>query len=163
MRNCKILAAIQLSVALLAAGTNLSFAAPIQPNDTGLSKGSVFDIPTPKVYHYPNTPAGESKVLPRAYAGAPPQISHDISEHLPITAQNNMCLACHNQSALWGKKLERGTPTPIPPSHYTDQRNAPGKITENVVGARYNCNQCHVPQADAKPLVENTFPIGHSR
>lgn len=157
MRNCKILAAIQLSVALLAAGTNLSFAVPIQANDTGLSKGSVFDIPTPKIYHYSNAPAGESKVLPRAYSGAPPQISHDISEHLPITSQNNMCLACHNQPALWGKKLERGTPTPIPPSHYTDLRNAPGKVTENVVGARYNCNQCHVPQADAKPLVENTF------
>jgi cytochrome c-type protein NapB len=154
---------LALAVLLTAATTTAFAAPPIHADDTGLSKGSVFDTPTPEVYHYSMTPAGESKVLPRAYSGAPPQISHDISEHLPITMQNNMCLACHNQPALWDKKLERGTPTPIPPSHYTDLRNAPGKVTENVVGARYNCIQCHVPQADARPLVENTFPAGRSR
>lgn len=147
------------SAALLA--STASFAAPpIQSNSMGLSKGSVFEVPEPKVSHYPATPPGESKVLPRAYSGAPPQVSHDVSEFLPITAQNNMCIACHNQPAQWGKKLEKGVPTPIPPSHYTDQRNAPGKLTENLVGARYNCNQCHVPQADAPVLMENTFASG---
>ena len=25
---------------------------------------------------------------------------------------------------------------------------------------RYQCNTCHVPQVDAKPLVDNTF-VGH--
>ncbi len=164
MRNHYVLAVIKLlaGLALTAAGT--SFAGQtIQANDMGLSKGSVFDTPTPKVYHYGNTPPGESKVLPRAYLNAPPQISHDISDSLPITAQNNMCIACHNQPAQWGKKREPGAPTPIPPSHYTDQRNAPGKVTENLVGARYNCNLCHVPQTDAAPLVENTFSQGRTK
>ncbi|MCB1961304.1 MAG: nitrate reductase cytochrome c-type subunit, partial [Rhodocyclaceae bacterium] len=27
----------------------------------------------------------------------------------------------------------------------------------NISPRRYFCNQCHVPQFDAKPLVENTF------
>lgn len=166
MRNHYVLFVIQLlaGIALIVAGTGSSLAAgqTFPSNDMGLSKGSVFDIPEPKVSHYPNTAPGESKVLPRAYSGAPPQISHDISEFLPITAQSNMCIACHNQPAQWGKKLEPGAPTPPPPSHFTDLRNAPGKVTENLVGARYNCNQCHVPQSDAAPLVENTFSPGHS-
>ena len=28
---------------------------------------------------------------------------------------------------------------------------------EDIAPQRYNCVQCHVPQANAKPLVENTF------
>jgi len=151
-----------MSLALLAFTGSVA-AQPIQPNATGLSKGSVFDVPEPKVAHYPATAPGESRVLPRAYAGAPPQVSHDVAEFMPITAQSNMCLACHNQPAQWGKKLTKGDPVPIPPSHYTDQRNAPGKVTAEVVGARYNCNACHVPQTDAPALVENTFGSARKR
>ena len=47
--------------------------------------------------------------------------------------------------------------TAIPVSHYTDQCNAPGKMGKELVGARYVCTQCHVPQANAKPLVDNTL------
>ena len=158
-----------LTVIQLLAGVTLIVADPaladktIQTNSMGLSKGSVFDIPTPEVYHYGNAQPGQSKVLPRAYSGAPPQIPHDISEFLPITAQNNMCIACHAQPEQWGKKREKGMPTPIPPSHYTDLRNAPGKVTENLINARFNCNQCHVPQTDAPVLVQNTFASGRKR
>lgn len=164
MRDHSVLAVIKFLAGLLLMAAGASFAGqPIQANVMGLSKGSVFDTPTPKVYRYDNTPPGESKVLPRAYLNAPPQISHDVSDFLPITAQSNMCIACHNQPAQWGKKREPIAPTPIPPSHFTDQRKAPGKVTENLVGARYNCNQCHVPQTDAAPLVENTFSPGRTK
>lgn len=166
MRNHSVLTVIKLLAGLLlmAAGASTSLAGQtIKANDMGLSKGSVFDTPTPKVYHYDNAQPGESKVLPRAYLGAPPQISHDISDFMPITAQSNMCISCHNQPAQWGKKPEQHAPTPIPPSHFTDQRKAPGKVTENLVGARYNCNVCHVPQTDAPPLVENTFSTKKTR
>lgn len=166
MRNHRVLAVIKLlaGFVLMAAGAGTSLAGQtFQSNDMGLSKGSVFDTPSPKVYHYGNAQPGTSKVLPRAYLGAPPQIPHDISDFLPVTAQNNMCIACHNQPELWGKKREQGTPTPTPPSHYTDQRKAPGKVTENLVGARYNCNQCHVPQTNAPPLVGDTFSARKAR
>ena len=143
---------------MLMAASCAAFAAqPISADSMGLSKTSVFDVPDPKVYHYPTVQPGESTVLPRGYPGAPPQIPHDVSEFLPITVQSNMCIACHAQPELWGKPREKGKPTPIPQSHYTDLRNAPGKVTDHLINARYNCNQCHVPQADAPALVQNTF------
>ena len=130
---------------------------PIKADDMGLSKTSVFEVPTPRVYHYSVTPPGQSKLLPRAYLGAPPQVPHDIADYLPITTVSNMCIACHAQPEQWGKKREAGAPVPIPPSHYTDRRNAPDKVTDHLINGRYNCNQCHVPQSDGPPLVENTF------
>ena len=160
MRYPSVLTVIQLlaGFALMASGVGSSYADPaIKTNDMGLSKTSVFDVPTPEVYRYGAIPPGQSKLLPRSYPGAPPQVPHDISDFLPITVQSNMCISCHNQPELWGKKREIGTPTPIPPSHYTDLRNAPGKVTENLINARFNCNQCHVPQVGGPPLVENTF------
>ncbi len=39
-------------------------------------------------------------------------------------------------------------------SHFLDRN---GNKLERPAGSRYFCNQCHVPQADAKPLVENSF------
>lgn len=47
--------------------------------------------------------------------------------------------------------------TAIPTSHSIDQRFASGKMAKELVGARYVCTQCHVPQAQAKLLVENSF------
>ena len=149
-----------LSVCLILSVTGISVvqaAQPIAADGMGLSKGSVFDTPTPKVYNYKGGQPGENKLLPRAYLNAPPQIPHDISGFLPITAQSNMCIACHNQPDNWDAKKVKGSPTPMPRSHYTDLRNAPGKVTDHMINARFNCNQCHVPQANATPLVKNTF------
>lgn len=147
-----------IAILFLATAASAAFAAKsIAPDSMGLSKGSVFDVPPPQAYAIKGGPPGQDAVLPRAYPGAPPQIPHDIGDFLPITADTNMCLACHNQPDKWGQKREAAQPTPIPPSHYTDLRNAPGKVTDHLMNARYTCNQCHVPQHDAKPLVDNTF------
>jgi len=149
---------------LMIAASSVAFAAqPIAPDGMGLSKGSVFEVPSQKAYAVKGGQPGQNKLLPRAYLGAPPQVPHDIADFLPITAQSNMCAACHAQPDQWGKKREKGAPVPIPPSHYTDLRNAPGKVTDHLIGARYNCTQCHVPQMDAKPLVENTFSSRRAR
>lgn len=130
----------------------------ISADGMGLSKESVFNVPEQHVYQETSAPAGTSKVLPRAYLNAPPQVPHAAQDFLPITTESNLCQACHARPDLWGVKVRaKGEPTPIPESHYTDQRNAPGKVGETVVGARYNCNQCHVPQLNAKQLVGNTF------
>ncbi|MDX8400963.1 MAG: nitrate reductase cytochrome c-type subunit [Gallionellaceae bacterium] len=154
MRYFNILA----GVVLMLAGVSSSFAGQsISADSMGLSKASVFSVPTPKAYHYASTQPGESKLLPRAYMGAPPQVPHAVSDFMPITAEANMCIACHNQPGEWGKKLEKGSPTPIPPSHFTDLRKDPSKVTEQLIKARFNCNQCHVPQSNAPALVENTF------
>lgn len=163
-RYSAVLIRLFAALILMSAGAAASAAGQtIKPDDTGLSKGSVFEVPIPKVYSYGTAQPGEGKALPRAYKGAPPQISHDISEFLPITSQSNLCIACHDQPGEWGKKLEAGAATPMPPSHYTDLRNAPGKVTDQMINARFNCNQCHVAQTNAPALVENTFPSGHKR
>lgn len=129
----------------------------IPADGMGLSRETVFNVPEQKVYQEMGGAPGSNKRLPRAYLNAPPQIPHDIGDFLPITAQSNFCMACHNQPGLWDKKREKGTPTPMPRSHYTDLRHEPGKLSELPINARFNCNQCHVPQTNASPLVENTF------
>lgn len=158
MKTHSIFASLILMAASSASSASSAFAAqPIAADGMGLSKTSVFDTPAPKVYRTKANPPGQNQLLPRAYQGAPPQIPHDVTDLLPITTDSNMCIACHNQPDNWGKPRAQGQPTPIPQSHYTDLRNAPGKVTDHLINARYNCNQCHVPQLDAKPLVVNTF------
>ena len=39
----------------------------------------------------------------------------------------------------------------------TDIKIAKFKKLKKLNPARYNCTQCHVPQANVKPLVGNTF------
>ena len=90
--------------------------------------------------------------LPRAFAGAPPLVTHGIEELPAITRANNMCVDCHAV-----KEKVKGQPTPIPASHYTDLRNAPGRVGDKVAGARWVCTACHVAQTDAGPLVGNRF------
>jgi cytochrome c-type protein NapB len=63
---------------------------------------------------------------------------------------------CHDNQAMMGKKI-KGQATSMPASHYTDHRADDGKMAKDLAGARYVCTQCHVPQANVKPLVTNTF------
>ena len=128
----------------------------VNDKDMGLSKTSVFDTPSPEPFKYSDKFPGTSQVLPRAYPDAPPQIPHNIDSFKPVTAKNNMCIGCHNNPSMRGKTV-KGMATPMPESHYTDIRHAPGKVTDQMIGARYVCTQCHVPQSDAKKLVDNIF------
>ncbi len=128
----------------------------IADEDLGLSKSTVFDTPSPEAFAYGEASPGSGNTLPRAYTGAPPQIPHSIQGFVPVTVRNNACVGCHNNPAMWGQKT-KGVPTPMPPSHYTDTRHAPGNVTKKLIGARFVCTQCHVPQASVQPLVDNTF------
>lgn len=160
MHNRLVFSVIRLWVGLILVmigGAASAAGQAIKADEMGLSKESVFAVPTPKVYHYGAAQPGEGKLLPRAYLGAPPQISHDIEAFLPITAQSNLCIPCHDQPGEWGKKVAAGAATPMPQSHYTDLRNQPGKVAEQLDNARFNCVQCHVAQTDAPALVGNTF------
>ncbi len=74
----------------------------------------------------------------------PSMIPHDI-ESYAITAEQNMCLMCHKEGM--------GGATKIPQSHFMDDRS--GETTEEVDGRRYFCTQCHSPQMDVNPLVQN--------
>jgi cytochrome c-type protein NapB len=126
--------------------------------EIGLSKESVFDIPTPEINVYSSIEPGELERLPRAYTTLPPQVGHSFDEYLPITLEENACLDCHDRRKYLkreGWNWQVGRKLPMPDDHYGSFSQQGG--SEAVAGSRYNCNQCHVPLSDAKPLVPSTF------
>ncbi len=131
--------------------------ATVEDNDMGLA-GSVFDTPEPLHFNYMAIdPDDVEKTLPTAFADAPPQIPHSIDKVTPILLTKNKCLKCHDDPKLWNKSKGQGEASPMPKSHYVDFRNTPKTVNKKLIGSRFFCMQCHVPQAEVAPLVENDF------
>jgi len=110
---------------------------------------------TPPPVEFPKTPPGQSQKFQRAYENAPPMIPHSVEGLLPITKDRNACLSCHDPKVA--KSV--GAP-PVSPTHFIDFfQLIKGKVVKlnKLDPARWNCSQCHAPQANAKPLVQNTF------
>lgn len=84
----------------------------------------------------------------RAYRQQPPLIPHKIDGY-QISPTNNACLNCHD----WPGNIAAKAPK-VSETHYVDRQ---GARLDRISGTRYFCQQCHVPQADAPPLVGNTF------
>ncbi len=147
---------VLLGAAITAAILSLS-ASAVQdqaiPDDAiGLSKTSVFDVPDPAVFEYGKADPGTvGKRVDRSYHTAPPMVPHSIQDMVPIRQDFNLCKDCHAQPDLIGKKITQGMPVPAPVSHYANV-----KAGELYMG-RWNCTQCHAPQANVKNLVVNTF------
>jgi len=127
----------------------------IDDKELGLRKGDLTKPTAPPPAEYTKAPPGQAKRFQRSYQDAPPLIPHSVDGLLPITKNNNACLGCHRPEVA--KSVGA---TPMPPTHFIDFGKLPeGKIVKlkDIDPARYNCSQCHVPQANAKPLVKNTF------
>lgn len=58
-------------------------------------------------------------------------------------------MSCHRREAVVGS----GAPM-ISVTHFMDRDL---QMLADVSPRRYFCTQCHVPQADAKPLIQNDF------
>jgi len=115
---------------------------------------------------YPDTDAGEAEKLARSFPDAPPQIPHTVEDMLPITAEDNECLECHHPSNAIEKE-----DVPVPKTHFRQAVMAKGKKKDDgmvwvvkgyeqakdVVGARYNCDMCHTPQAGNARVVSSSF------
>ena len=84
----------------------------------------------------------------RDFVQQPPLIPHTIQGY-QITKNFNKCMDCH----AWQKTKASGA-TKVSVTHF---RTREGQELDNVSPRRYFCTQCHVPQTDAKPLVENDF------
>lgn len=93
-------------------------------------------------------PGGQEKVA-RTYRDQPPVIPHAVENFDEITLDENQCLSCHGADNYKKKKAPK-----IGDSHFRDRE---GKQLDHASAARHNCTQCHVPQVDAPPLVENDF------
>ncbi|MGE5253158.1 MAG: nitrate reductase cytochrome c-type subunit [Planctomycetaceae bacterium] len=95
----------------------------------------------PGINIYPSSQPGQTEKLERPYKGAPPLIPHSV-EGLGIARSSNDCLSCHSE----GIEIEKGhIATKVPASHYVNEYTRE-QTKEQVIGLRYNCLQCHVPQ-----------------
>ena len=99
-------------------------------------------VPEVKYYNKDGQP------IDRNYVQQPPLIPHKIDGYR-ITIKHNKCLSCHS----W-KNYKAKNATKISQTHFESRD---GFVLANVSARRYFCTQCHVPQTNAKPLVENEF------
>lgn len=111
----------------------------------GLREAPLTETSTAPDFAKQSVPAGG---FDRAYRQQPPLIPHKV-EGYQITSDNNACMGCHD----WPGNTRVNAPK-ISETHYVDRQ---GVRLDKVAGTRYFCQQCHVPQADAKPLVGNMF------
>ena len=149
----------------------------------GLRKSTLNDESVkPAEGDFKRASAGSSDRFERAYVNAPPMIPHDVEGLLPITSKNNQCLGCHMPDAAKGVGA-----TAIPKSHFTNYRPstvykngelvkegktvgmkgdlgntsdiviAKAKSSDKLYQGRFNCSQCHAPQANIETAVANTF------
>ena len=84
----------------------------------------------------------------RAWKLQPPIIPHKVDKER-ISLDENSCYRCHSPDTYKAENAPM-----ISKTHYTDPEHPSDK---NLIKRRYYCFQCHVPQVEAKPLVENTF------
>jgi len=84
----------------------------------------------------------------RSWELQPPSIPHSIGKDR-ISIKENTCLTCHSKV-----NFEKENAPEVGESHYYDRA---GNVLEKISTRRWFCNQCHTPQVDAAPLVNNTF------
>ena len=94
---------------------------------------------------YTGKKPGLQKPIARTFKEQPPLVPHATDNFDEITVEENQCMDCHSLA----KYKEKNAPK------LGDSHLDAGKMM--VTMDRYQCNSCHVPQVDAKPLVENTF------
>lgn len=171
-----------LTVAMLMVGCSNNAAAPagqaeakpvFTEEELGLRKTDIYTEQSTmavKTQYRADAP-GTSQRIDRAFDNAPPMIPHDTEGMLPITKDNNMCTSCHMPEVASAMGA-----TPIPKSHFADMRphhkvvggvfqktadnmknETALQVKDTLYNGRFNCSQCHAPQATGDTLVENTF------
>jgi len=89
----------------------------------------------------------------RNYPMQPPVIPHKVRNY-EVNLNTNKCMSCHSR-----QRTEESQAPMVSVTHYMDRD---GNFLAEISPRRYFCSQCHVPQMDAKPLVDNTFEDMHS-
>jgi len=109
-------------------------------------RGDMVENPSdaPEIKHY----LKDQPPMARDYLQQPPLIPHNIDGYM-INIKHNKCLGCHSWT-----NYKRHNATKISQTHFESRD---GAVMSNVSPRRFFCLQCHVPQVDSRPLVENTF------
>ena len=84
----------------------------------------------------------------RSYPAQPPVIPHQ-TDNYQVDMRFNKCMDCHGRA----RTGESGAPM-VSITHYQDRD---GQIRQEISPRRYFCTACHVPQADVRTPVKNTF------
>jgi cytochrome c-type protein NapB len=167
----KIVSKITLSIAVASSIFFAGCQSTVSEESLGLRKTNLYSEGSETIgdkTKYNTAAAGSSKMITRAFQDAPPMIPHSVEGMLPITIKNNVCISCHAPAVAAAVHA-----TPYPASHMTNFRpssyavsgaNTSSETLANIsikkegklVGARFNCSQCHAPQSEGQ-LVENTF------
>jgi len=132
---------------ILAAIVGVTFALQSSAAELGSLRGPIDidqDSKAPEIKKYPK----DGEPIVRDYVQQPPLVPHAIDRY-KINLKSNKCLGCHS----W-KNYRQNDATKISQTHFEDRDE---NVLANVSARRYFCTQCHVPQANAKPLVENEF------
>jgi cytochrome c-type protein NapB len=122
---------------------------PVQAADAGLRSlrgAAIQDADTESADPFKGS--RDSAPIERNYLQQPPLIPHKVDGYT-LTRNFNKCMDCH----AWNRYKETGA-TKVSLTHF---KTRDGQELSNISPRRYFCMQCHVPQADAKPLVANNF------
>jgi len=154
----------------------------------GLRKTSLFkeDV-KPADAKFDRPAPGAAPKFERAYVNAPPMIPHSTEGLLPITKNDNKCLGCHMPDVAKsmgatpippshftnyrpttvlkdGELVKEGQKVGIQKGdmgNVSDIKLAVVKKLNHLYQGRFNCSQCHAPQANVQTAVGNTFkPAG---
>ena len=135
-------------IMFILAATVLIASAPLYSQEEVKSLRGVNPVEDPSYKPDSKRMKPDSAPIPRDFVQQPPLIPHDTKGY-QINLKFNKCLTCHS----WANYEQSGA-TKISQTHFT---NREGIEIANVSAARYFCTQCHVPQRDVRPLVENEF------
>jgi cytochrome c-type protein NapB len=140
-----VLGALAVALSLAGPATEPVLAADAPAAMKGLRGGTPPDRDNPPTASHQERdhPVGD-----RDFVQMPPLIPHNTAGY-QITRNFNKCMDCH----AWQKAGASGA-TKVSVTHF---RTRDGVELDSLSPRRYFCTQCHVPQTDAKPLVENTF------
>jgi cytochrome c-type protein NapB len=84
----------------------------------------------------------------RAYPMQPPTIPHKVDGY-QVDLNVNRCMTCHSR-----RQTANSQATMISVTHYMDRE---GNFLATISPRRYFCEQCHVVQTEAEPLLTNEF------
>ena len=131
-----------LAVAIAAGASSLT----AQTVTSGLRGPTPLNDEGPAPPMLPNRNTSEREV--RNYPEQPPVIPHTIDGY-QIDLNGNKCLSCHARNRVGESQAPM-----ISITHFADRD---GQYLASVSPRRYFCTECHVPQQDVKPPVDNDF------
>ena len=89
----------------------------------------------------------------RNYPMQPPVIPH-TTRNYEVNLNSNKCMSCHSR-----ERTQDSQAPMVSVTHFMDRE---GNFLAELSPRRYFCNQCHVNQFEAKPLIDNSFVDMHT-